>query len=111
MPAASAPNSVTKASRHQRQQEADDIARPDAERVKHVGGLRDAGDEIAIGDHDRLVGRIGIGEELHRRRIGIVGGAELDRLIGALGSDAVRIRDLFESPHLGIIARSDIRCR
>ena len=37
--------------RHQRQQEAHDIVRADAQRMKHVGGLRDAADEIAVADH------------------------------------------------------------
>ena len=91
--------------RQQRKQEADDVATPDSERVEHVGGLRHARDEIAVGDHDRRVGRVGIGEELDRGRIGITGGPELDGIIGALGGDAVSVRDLLEGTDVGSEAK------
>ncbi|MHC2577439.1 hypothetical protein ACVMHR_002178 [Bradyrhizobium diazoefficiens] len=51
---------------HQRQHEADDVALLRAERVKHVGGLRDARHEVAVRDHNRRIGRIGVLQELDR---------------------------------------------
>ena len=85
---------------HQRQHEADDVALLDAERVKHVGGLRDARDEVAIRDHDRRVGRIGILQELDRRPVGVARRTEPDGVVGALGRDAIGVRDLLEGPNL-----------
>ena len=89
----------------QRKQEAHHVAAADTERVKHVGGLRHARDEIAVADDDWRVGRVGIGQELDGGCIGIVGGAELNGIIGALGGDAVSVRDLFEGTDVGSEAK------
>ncbi|MGY3144997.1 hypothetical protein ACVWYQ_001996 [Bradyrhizobium sp. USDA 3397] len=86
--------------RHQGQHEADNVALLGAERVKHVGGLGDARDEIAVRDHQRRVGRIGILQELDRRPVGIALGTKPDGVIGALGRDAVGVGDLLECPDL-----------
>ncbi len=43
------------------------------ERVKHIGSLRHAREEIAVAYHDRLVCWMRIGEVLDREGIGIVG--------------------------------------
>jgi len=85
---------------HQRQHEADDVALLRAERVKHVGGLRDAADEVAVRDHDRRVRRIGVLQELDRGPVGIARRAEPDGVIGALGRDAIGVRNLLEGPDL-----------
>ena len=82
--------------RHQGQHEADDVIGADAERMKHVGGLRHLRDEIAIGDHDRRVGRIGIWQELDRRRVRIGGSPAFEGLVGALCGDAFAVRRLLE---------------
>jgi hypothetical protein len=74
--------------------------------VEHVGGLRDAGNEIAVRDHKRRVGRIGIGQKLERWRIGISARAEPDRIIGALGGDPVLVGNSFEGSNVGV--RSEI---
>ncbi|MGY4358199.1 hypothetical protein ACVW0J_004692 [Bradyrhizobium sp. i1.7.7] len=92
---------------HQRQHEADDVALLDAERVKHVGGLRDARDEIAIGDHERRVGRIGVLQELDRGPVGVARRTEPDGVISALGRDAIGVRDLLEGPDLCV--RREVR--
>ncbi|MGY3074422.1 hypothetical protein ACVWZZ_000793 [Bradyrhizobium sp. LM6.10] len=87
---------------HQRQHEADDVALLDAERVKHVGGLRDARDEVAVRHNDRRVGGIGILQELDRRLVGVARRTQSDRVVGALGRDAIGVRDLLESSNLGV---------
>lgn len=68
--------------------------------MKHVGGLRDARDEVAVGDDERRVGRIGVLQKLDRRHDGVARSSELDGIIGALGRDAVGVRDLLEGPDL-----------
>ena len=84
----------------------------DAERVKHVGGLRHAREEIAVGDHDRRIGRIGILQELERRRVGIARSAEPEGVVGALGRDAVGVGSLLEGADVGVGREvSDSRCR
>ena len=90
---------------HQRQQEAHDLAWTYAQRMKHVGGLRDAADEIAVADHEGLVGRIGVGEEFYRGRVRIVRGAELDRLIGARCGDTVGVGGFLEIQNLGVAGK------
>jgi hypothetical protein len=64
--------------------------------MEHVGGLRDAADKITVADDDRLIGWIGVGQELDGRRIRVVGCAELEGVIGACCSNAVCVGDLFE---------------
>lgn len=88
--------------RHQRQHEADDVALLHAQRVKHVGGLRDARDEVAVRDHDRRVGGIGILQELDRRPVGVADRTQPDGVIGAVGRDAIGVRDLLEGSNLGV---------
>jgi len=60
--------------------------------MEHVGGLRHARDEIAVGNYYWRVCRVSIGEELDGGCIGILGGPELNGIIGALGGDAVSVR-------------------
>ncbi|MET4113723.1 hypothetical protein ABIB85_000138 [Bradyrhizobium sp. JR1.5] len=88
--------------RQQRQHEADDVALLHAKRVKHVGGLRDARDEVAVRDHDRRVGGIGILQELDRRSVGVAGRPEPDGVVSALGRDAIGVSDLLEGPNFGV---------
>ncbi|MGY3420066.1 hypothetical protein ACVWZW_000541 [Bradyrhizobium sp. F1.13.4] len=88
--------------RHQRQHEADDVALLDTKRVKHVGGLRDARDEVAVRDHDRRVGRIGVLQELERRPVGVTGRTQPDGVVSALGRDAIGVRDLLEGSNLRV---------
>ena len=87
--------------RQKRKQEAYHLATPVSERVEHVGGLRHARDEIAVGNYYWRICRISIGEELDGGCIGILGGPELNGIIGALGGDAVSVRDLFEGTDVG----------
>ena len=49
--------------RHERQQQADDVARADAERVKGVRGLRHAVEELAVAEAKRRLVGLGVGEE------------------------------------------------
>jgi hypothetical protein len=79
-----------------------------AKRVKHVGCLCHARDEVAVADDDGRVRRVGVGEKLDRRRIGIVRRAELDRVIGALGGDAVGVRNLLKGAHVGVRSKTRI---
>ncbi len=59
-----------------------------------------------------VIGRVGIGQELDCRRIGIVGRAELDGVISALRRDAVGIGSLLERADLGVVGEDrDSRCR
>src|SRR3984957_9287471 len=88
--------------RQQRQHEAHDVVFADAERMEHVGGLCHPREEVAVGDDERRVGRVGIGQELDRRCSGIVGRAEPDRVIGARRGDAVEIGNLFEGADVGV---------
>jgi hypothetical protein len=76
--------------------------------MEHVGGLRHARDEIAVGNHNWRVCGVGIGEELDSGSIGILGSPELDGIIGALGDDAVCVGDLFESTDVGLRRKSRI---
>src|SRR3954462_4132602 len=64
--------------------------------MKHVGGLRRPRDQVAIGDDERRVTEVGVGQKLERRRIRIGGGAALDRLERALRGDALAIGRLLE---------------
>ncbi len=75
--------------------------------MEHVGGLRHAREEVAVGDDERRVGRVGIGQELDRGCIGIVGRTKPDRVIGARRGDAVEIGNLFEGADVGV--RGQIR--
>jgi hypothetical protein len=75
--------------------------------MEHVGGLRQAREEVAVGNDERRVGRVGIGQELDRGCVRIVGRAEPYRVIGACRGDAVEIGNLFEGAGVGV--RGQIR--
>ena len=69
--------------------------------MEHVGGLSDACEEIAVGNHYRRVCRVGVGKKLDGGSIGIFGRTKLDGIIGTLGSDAVGVRDPLEGANIG----------
>src|SRR5262249_33633997 len=91
-----------------RQQEAHDIMAANTQRMKHVGRLRDARDEVAVRDDDGLIGRIGVGQESYRGRIGIFGCAEPDRLKGALPGDPLGIGGFLEGTDVGVGGKTRI---
>src|SRR5579872_1084828 len=76
--------------------------------MEHVGSLRHARDEIAVGDHYWRICRVGIGKELDGGSIGIVGCPELDGIIGVLGRDAISVGDLLKSANIGRRGKSRI---
>ena len=82
----------------QRQQEAHHVVRADAQRVEHVGGLRHARHELPVAQGQRRFARVGIGQELQGRRLGVARGSQSQRLVGALGGDALVVRRGLESP-------------
>src|SRR5215469_16772714 len=92
----------------QRKQEAYHVTAANAEDVKHVGGLRHTIDEIAIGHDDWFIVRVGIGEKLDSGGIEIVGGAQLDGIIGALGGNTVCVRSLFEGTDIDVSGEARI---
>src|SRR6476620_639432 len=115
MPAASAPNSVIKASGRSGSRKLTTSLPPPpsawnmlAAFVEHVGGLRHSRNEIAVGNYYWRVCRVSIGKELDGGCIGILGGPELNGIIGALGGDAVSVRDLFECRDVGTEGKSPI---
>ena len=65
-------------------------------------------EEVAVADDERRVGRVGIGQELNRGRIGIEGRAEPDRVIGARRGEAVEIGNLFEDADVGVRGQTGI---
>jgi hypothetical protein len=56
--------------RHERQQDADHVARPDAEGVERVRRLRRPRDEGAMRDRQRRLAGVGAAQEAKRRRLG-----------------------------------------
>jgi hypothetical protein len=82
--------------RQQRQHEADDVARPDAEIRQQVRRLRDFGDELPVADRQRRLVRLAALQEVNRRRQRVVRSADLQRFVCALRSDALGIRRRLE---------------
>jgi hypothetical protein len=97
-----------KSFREKRKHEAYDVIIANSQRMEHVGGLRHSRDEIAVGNHDGRVCRVGIGEELDSGSIGIFGCPELDGIIGALGCDALGVGSPFEGSDIGFRCKSRI---
>jgi hypothetical protein len=64
--------------------------------MEHIRGLGYARDKIAVGNHYRRFGRVGVREELDRESVGICSRAQLDGIVGSLDGNAIPEGDLFE---------------